>query len=473
MAEPSTEPDGQDGPTLPCGRAQPRSDGARRLVARFFEPVDVASIAVFRMAFGGLMLVEVLRYFAHGWIGAYFVRPRFHFTYAGFSWVRPWPGDWMYLHFAVLGLLSACIALGRFYRLATVGFFLGWTHVFLIDKANYLNHFYLICLLAFLMIFLPAHRGLSLDAARRPRMLAERVPAWAPWALRAQVGIPYFYGGLAKLNGDWLRGEPMRLWLAERTGFPLIGRFFEEAWAAYVFSYGGLLLDLLIVPALVWRRTRLAAFALAVAFHLLNARLFSIGVFPWLMIAATTIFFDPHWPRWWLKRAARGTPESAPTRGRRWTVAWLALFSAFNLFVPLRHHLYPGDVSWTEQGHRFSWHMKLRDKRSRAQFVASDPRSGASWPIDPRAYLSPRQHREMLTRPDMLRQFCRMVAAREEQRSGRRPEVRARVETSLNGRPHQLLVDPTVDLAAQREGLGPADWIVPLLQPLRPPAPGA
>ncbi len=219
---------------------------------RLFGPVDIASIVFFRIAFGALMAWEVTRYFSRDWIRAYFVWPTFHFKYYGFGWVEPWPGPGMELHFAALGALALCIMVGLFYRVAAALFFLGFAYVFLLDQAYYLNHFYLIVLLSLILVFVPAHRALSLDAWRRPGLRAATAPAWALWLLRSQVGIPYLYAGLAKLNGDWLRAEPMRLWLAGRTTLPLIGPLLETEWAPYLMAYGGLVFDLAAVPALLW-----------------------------------------------------------------------------------------------------------------------------------------------------------------------------------------------------------------------------
>ena len=189
------------------------------------------------------------------------------------------------------------IACGLFYRLAAALFFLGITYVFLLDTAMFQNHLYLISLLSFLMIFVPAHRAFSLDAWRRPALGSDTVPAWALWLLRFQIAVPYFYGGLAKLNYDWLvRAQPMTVWMAEGTEGSW-GRPLHAAWGPYVLSWGGVLFDLLIVPALLWRRTRIPALLLAVTFHLTNSQLFTIGVFPWLMIAATLLFLEPTWPR--------------------------------------------------------------------------------------------------------------------------------------------------------------------------------
>ena len=118
------------------------------LCHRASEPVDGTSVACFRMAFGALLLIEVGRYFANGWIQAVYVAPPFHFTYFGFEWVRPWPGAGMVWHFFGLGVLATLLMVGLWTRLAALGLALGWGYVFLLEEAEYLNHLYLICLLA-------------------------------------------------------------------------------------------------------------------------------------------------------------------------------------------------------------------------------------------------------------------------------------------------------------------------------------
>lgn len=442
----------------------------KTLVERLFAPVDIASLVFFRVAFGLIMLWEVYRYFDHDWIRRYWMEPAFHFTYYGFDWVQPWPGNGTVLHFVALGVLAMCITLGLFYRVSSVLFFLGFTYIFLLEQARYLNHFYLIILISFLMIFLPAHRACSLDVLRRPALFSAIVPTWTLWLLRLQIGVVYFYGGLAKLNEDWMRGQPLQDWLADSSHLPLIGPYMTERWMAYAFSYGGLLLDLLLVPLLLWRRTRPFAFVAAVGFHLLNDQLFQIGIFPWFMIAATALFFSADWPRRLVTPIARhrNAPKPPvrrdapmpPHAGR--IVALLTVYVAFQLLFPLRHYLYPGEANWTEEGHRFSWHMKLRSKSAEATFLVTDPQTEQTWTVDPRDFLEDWQVNKMEARPDMILQFSHFLAA--EMRRGGVPnvEVRADVTASLNGRPHQRLVDPTVNLAAEPRTLLPASWIVPL-----------
>lgn len=451
-----------------------------------FEPVDIASIVLFRILFGAVMVWEVSRYVSKGWIEDFYIRPDYYFTYFGFDWIRPWAGDGMYLHFAALGLLALFIAVGLWYRVATVLFFLGFTYVFLLDQTRYLNHFYLVSLVSFLMIMVPAHRAFSLDAFRHPEIRADVAPAWSLWILRAQLGLAYFFGGVAKMNSDWmLGGEPMRMWLARRTDFPVIGSFFTYEPVVWGFVYGGLLLDLLIVPLLLWPRTRVFAFVLAASFHLMNARLFTIGIFPWFMLGASLLFFPPDWPRRIVDRlrrrgraASRGTSTGSTQRlavslpRQRLILGGLAAYVLVQVALPLRHHLYAGPVSWTEEGHYFAWHMKLRDKRGRVRFTATDKATGRRWQIDPSSELTRAQRSKMSGHPEMILQYSHHIA-RSLRARGIDAEVRAVAKASLNGRRAAELVDPTVDLAAQARSLRPATWIRPLEVPLHSPATSA
>ena len=440
-----------------------------------FVPVDSASLVLFRIAFGVLLLVEVLKYPAYGWIEASWIDLPFHFKYYGFEWVRPWPRSGMYIHFYAMAVFAFCVGLGFYYRISATLFFMAFVYVTLLDQAYYLNHFYLISLVGFLMILVPAHCSWSIDAWRQPAIRARTVPAWSLWILRTQFAIPYFYGGLAKLNGDWLRGEPMRTWLAERTEFPIIGRLFTEPWMAYLSSYSALVIDLLVVPLLLWRRTRLFAFVVVVWFHLMNSELFgTIGVFPWFMIAGTTLFFSPGWPRYFvgrcwavLRHIQKGDDQLHPVPGtlfqlRQLTIiVLLSVYALLQLLMPFRHHLYPGNASWTWEGQRFAWRMMLNENIGRAQFHVTDPFRGTIWEVDPMDYLNHKQWEMMIFTPDMILQFCHHIADDMRQEYGQ-IEVRAKVVQSLDGRKPQWLIDPTVDLAAQRRTLTAANWIVPL-----------
>jgi vitamin K-dependent gamma-carboxylase-like protein len=459
----------------------------QRLSVALFKPVDISFLVFFRILFGAIMLWEVYRYFTYDWITRYYVEPALNFTYYGFSWVKPWPGTGMYIHFFVLGLAAVFVSAGFLYRIAAPVFFLAFTYWFLLDQTRYLNHFYLVCLISFLMCFLPAERAFSVDALLRRKIRSDVVPAWTLWILRAQVGIPYFFGGIAKLNRDWLYGgEPMRIWLSPLTKIPAFGHIFASDRVVYSFVIGGLLLDLLVVPLLLWRRTRLFAFAAAVVFNLINAVIFEIGIFPWLMLGALLIFFPPdvvrRFARAFLSPGEELSDPKPPVRqetlvqtysppslssSQKFFAGVLAAYFAVQLIFPLRHYLYPGDVNWTEEGHNFSWHMKLRTKTGEAVFTVTHPGSGQTWTIKPEHHLQSHQVVKMSTKPDLILQFGHYLAEKKRREGYENVEVRARVLVSLNGRERQLLIDPNVDLTKERVSLLPARWIVPLTTPLQ------
>jgi hypothetical protein len=426
-----------------------------------FAPIDIAPLIFFRVAFGALMLWEVWRYFEAERITRYFVEPSFLFSFWGFEWLKPLPANGMVILFYGLGFLSICIILGAGYRLVMALFWLAFTYVFLLDMAQYLNHFYLISLVSFLMIFIPAHRAVSVDAWLRPTIRSQYAPQGSLWLLRAQMGIVYFFGGLAKINPDWLAGEPMRTWMAARTDFLVIGTLFTEEWMVSLFSFGGLFLDLLVVPLLLWPRTRLLALLAAIVFHLFNARLFNIGIFPWFAIAATLLFLPPQWFR--LIPLKQPVVSPAFTTPHTLVIAVLAAYFALQLALPLRHHLYPGDPSWTEEGHTFAWRMRLHEKDGEITFYASDPATGTTWALNIADHLSPRQYEQMKDNPPMILQFAHHLA--ESLRTDYpNVQIHAHNMISLNSRTPQLLIDPSANLAQEPRDLWTADWIVPLVQ---------
>lgn len=454
--------------------------GFNALVARLFEPIDNSSLVVFRIAFGLVMLWEMNRYLSYGWVSAYYIDPPYNFPYIGFEWIRPWPGDWMYVHFYALALLAVFISLGLFYRISTILFFLGFTYVFMLEKGHYLNHLYLTCLVSFLMIFVPAHREFSLDVWRRPSIRSTTAPTWALVLLVAQFSIVYFYGGIAKLNPDWLRGEPMRIWMANETDFPLLGRWFTEEWMVYAMSYGGLLLDLFIVPIILWPRTRWLGVIALVLFHRMNAEMFSIGIFPTFATAAIILFLPPSLPRRIVsyfqsnyrtrRRKKRDGRESETAAGeivpflqrplvQRLTVVFVLGYIGIHLLLPLRQHLYPGPTAWTDYGDRFAWRMMLNSKTGTIMYNITDPATGETWTVDPADYLTSGQLGNLDSHPEMHLQFSHYLADEWEKNGYENVEVRVDTAISLNGREPMPIVDPTVDLAAEDYRIGPYDWI--------------
>ncbi len=467
-----------------------RITGHRRfqdLLQWMYRPIDGSSVAAFRAGFGAIMMWEVWRYFDHNWIERYYTGKIFYFTYPGFSWVHPLPNvAWMEALFLFIAALGFLIAIGFLYRYATVLMFFCFSYVYLLEQARYLNHFYFVALVALAMIFIPANRTWSVDAWFSKKK--EAMPQWGLWMLRLQFGITYFYGGIAKLNHDWLRGYPLSDWISDETHLFLIGPYVGERWMGLFMSYAGLILDLLFVPLLLYRPTRWIGFGLALAFNLMNAHMFSIGIFPWFMIVGTLLFFEADWPKrlWdfctlengkWKTESAKRKEKSSVllriTTEQKAIALLMAIFTAFQLLFPFRHFFYPGSVHWTEEGHMYSWHMKLRSKNGSIHFVIKDPDSGKVFEIDPDEYLNDRQVRKMKTRPQMILQFAHWLRDRYQSQGMENVEVYTESFASLNDHERQRFIDPEVDLAKIRwsplpnsmhQGLPPEKdgWIVPL-----------
>jgi hypothetical protein len=459
----------------PLGNVPPDAgrDGGGWFIQRLMTPTDAASVASLRIILGLIALWESVRFFRNGWIDAFYVAPSFHFTYFGFEWVHPLPGVGMHLVFLGIALTGLAVAVGYRYRVAITLLTLGWVYVFLLDATTYLNHAYLIGLICVLMSVLPVPHLWSLDAWLQPRLRSSTIPTWTLWLLRFQIAVPYVFGGIAKLDSDWLHGQPLQMWMSRMTHVRTWVPAFGENWLALLFSYGGLLIDLGIVPLLLWRRTRTVAFLTAIAFHGINSILFQIGVFPWLMMLATTIFFEPDWPRRYLRKACGMSvqslaPSLAMTTRHRLILIPVTLWIAVQILVPYRHLLYPGDVAWTEEGYRFSWRMMLTDKVTAFRITATGLATGGTAPIDPYMHLTPRQVDKMSQYPEMMAEYCRFLG--EELRRVGHPKARVQVFAlcSLNGRKPQLLVDPKADLSRSTRSLRPQPWIQPLTEPLPP-----
>ena len=443
-----------------------RSGWAQRSVGRLFTPVDIAPLIFLRITFGLLMLFEVGAYTFSGYLRGYLSNAQIHFVYYGFTWVSPPPGNWLYVLAAVVMLSAVGLMLGLYYRFCAVVFALGFTWVFLTEQANYLNHFYLICLLGFVAIVLPANRARSVDCLRKPHLRTETVPAWTILILQAHIAIAYFYGGIAKINWDWLNAAPIRVWFTTGVPAPRIPEFLKQEFVFYFVSYSGLLLDLLMFPMLLWKRTRALAIVLAVTFHLCNSWLFDIGVFPFLSIALSLLFVNPQWHRKILRLGPRSGQPAIAAPPNRWIAGAVLTYLALQLLIPFRHLLYPGPVNWTEEGHRFAWHMMLRSKQGDAYFIVKDP-AGKLWRIDPREVLTRRQYVKMLGRPDMILQFAHYLRELADEVE---VSIYAVSYVSLNGRPRKLLVHPETDLATVKRDLWHATWILPQENKQSPPA---
>jgi vitamin K-dependent gamma-carboxylase len=422
------------------------NEAAARIGRGLAGPVDGASLAVVRIAVGLMGAASVLRLWWLDRIGPLFADAERHLAYAGMEWV-PDPGP-AGVRMLSVGVLVAAVLLiaGWHTRVSAAAFAVGFTWFEALEASTYLNHYWLVSLLAVLLVFVPAGRALSLDA--RARGHGTDVWVLAIWLVRAQLALVYLFAGIAKLHPDWLiDAMPLRLWLPARGDLPLVGDLLTEAWVAYAASWAGAAFDLCIGPLLLWRRTRTLAWVAVVGFHLSTLVLFpSIGLFPFVMIGASTVFLAPDWPRRFLgaRRPRMLVRRDSGHRLAPLAVAAAALWLCFQVAIPLRHLAIPGDARWTGDGYLLSWNVLAMEKAGSVVFRVSDGTS--SWLDDGSDVFSDQQLMVAAADPWLIHQMAHAVGDRWS--DGSDIAVFADAFVSVNGRSPVRLIDPTVDLYA-------------------------
>ena len=414
-----------------------------------------------RVAFGLLLTWNVLRYAWNGWIRDLYLTPTYRFPYFGFEWVPGTASPTLIVAaFTAVGVLGIVLAHGRWHRPVLAVLLSAFVYLELLDATNYLNHYYLVSVLGLLLFFAPIgrKRGEGIFG------VADRgVPRWVVLALRVQLGIVYFYAGVAKLRPDWLmHGAPLSIWLPRHGEMPMVGPLFQWPLVAMLMSWAGALFDLAAPFLLAWSRTRRYFYVVVVVFHGITAALFPIGLFPWLMMAMTTVFFPPDWLRRRLKREP-ATLEPCPSRP--WFAYAAALLLLAGTLVPLRRFAVPGRSDWHEQGFRFSWNVMVMEKIGVTEFRVLGERGVTV--VHPREELTPFQLRIFATQPDLILAYAKHLEERWQHDGKAVRAVYADAWVSLNGRERARLIDPDVNLLEIDDGFSSRPWVLPA--PTDPP----
>ncbi len=428
-----------------------------------FKKVDNGSLIIFRILFGILISLESFGAILTGWVRRTLIEPTFTFSFIGFEWLQPLPGNGMYFYFVIMGILGIFIAIGFKYRWSILLFTLLWSAVYLMQKTAYNNHYYLLILISFLMCFMPANSYASVDSRLEPSLRSNSMPAYVKWIIIFQLLIVYTYAALAKLYGDWLDLSIIEILLRGKASYPLIGDFLQHSWVHTIIGAMGILFDLLIIPALLWKPTRNWAFGFAILFHLFNSIIFQIGIFPYLALAFIVFFYPPEVikKRFFKQKELYTGQEVQIPPYRNWILLGCGLYFMIQLVLPVRHLFIADDVLWTEEGHRMSWRMMLRSRSGIIQFVVVNKDTGAKTIVPTNLYLSPEQLEKVSCFPDFIWQYAQYLK-KEYTARGQQISVFAKAKVSINGRPLAPFIDSSVDLAAEKwDHLKHHKWILP------------
>jgi vitamin K-dependent gamma-carboxylase len=431
-----------------------------------FKHIDNSALIIFRIIFGLLIFLESVGAIFTGWIKRTLIEPEFTFSFIGFEWLQPLPGNWMYLYYAIMGVFGFCVMIGYKYRFSIMAFTILWTATYLMQKASYNNHYYLLILLSAIMTFQPANKYLSVDANQNPSIIKQSMPQWCSYVFILQMFIVYTYGSIAKMYPDWLDTTVIELMMKSKQNFVLIGDFLQQSWLHYFLSYGGVLFDGLIIPLLLFKPTRKWAFIISIIFHLFNAVVFQVGIFPFLSLAFALFFFEPKTIQ---KLFLKNKPlyDKAEVIIPKYNTPIITLFIGFfilQLLLPLRHHFIRDNVLWTEEGHRMSWRMMLRTKGGIASYKIINKSNNNIIPINLDNYLSEKQIRIASAKPDIIWQFAQYLK-KDFNEKGIDIQVFVNCRISINGKPFKQLINPKVDLASLKwNAFKHSDWILPSKQ---------
>ena len=431
-----------------------------KLNQQLFHSFDIRSLAALRMAFGLWLFIDFSGMMIIGYVQEAYVDAQVHFPFYGFEWITPLPAWGMYSLFSLLSLAALCVLIGYRTRLALSIFLLGQIYVFMLDIPYTLNKFYLFILLAFAFIFLPSDRHWSLTAKRKPDLKLEYSPRWNLFIFQFMLGLIYTYSGISKINPDWMQnGQPLASFLPHKWPFKLLSDDIKPQ-LFVLLSYGGMCFDLTITWILSWKRTRGLGHIVQATFHLFNFTFLGVGSLSIFMIIFTLILFPPKWLRRYLFQAPATQEVAVVQPGVK---PALIAFALVMLLLPHRHYLIDNNVNWTEKGHRFSWRLMTRTKGGSASyFIVEDNQTNQAWGVNPREYLTPRQFRKMSAETDLVIVFAHWVEQEWAKKGFEDVKVRGIINTRLNGRKAQPLIDPELDLTQVQRSVWRDEISLPL-----------
>lgn len=427
---------------------------------RLFAQIDNAPLIIFRIFFGFLLACETFGAILTGWVKKNFLDPEFTFSHIGLEWLQPLPGYGMYYYFATMGVLGLLVMAGYKYRFTLGLYTLMWGGVYFMQKTSYNNHYYLLLLVCLIMLFLPAHKYASVDARQNPTLKKLTMPAWCSWVMITQVAIVYLFATLAKFYPDWLDGTFTKN-LLDRSTSGIFHDIAMQKWFYMFIAYAGILFDLIVVPLLLFKRTRTIAFIASLIFHLFNSITLQIGIFPFFALSFVVFFYPPQRIRAIFFKKKPVVEQGVYTgEGKNILLYFFIPYFIVQVFLPVRHHFIKGDVLWTEEGHRLSWRMMLRSRTGYTYFSIKDKKTDKPLFYNLSDKLTRKQLNGMVTKPDMIWQMAQRIK-NEFKEQGIDVAIYTNTKVAINGRNYTTLIDPETDLAeAEWDYFFHNDWVL-------------
>lgn len=432
------------------------------MIKKLFQPIDNAPLIIFRIFFGFLLAAETFGAILTGWVKENFIKPEFTFTHIGMEWLQPLPGIGMYIYFAIMGVLGVLVMIGYKYRFSLSAFTILWTITYWMQKTSYNNHYYMLILVCLIMIFLPANRFASIDVKQNSKIKSLSMPKWCSWVMILQVAIVYLFATVSKFYPDWLDGTFTKNLLAHKSPYPFVQEIFNQKWFYLFIAYSGIAFDMLIVPMLLWKRTRTLAFIASLVFHLFNAITLQIGIFPFFALSFAVFFYPPEKMRsiFFRKKPVLDLENEPVYQNKSVLLYFFLPYFILQIILPIRHWFIKGDVLWTEEGHRLSWRMMLRSRSGYTNLTVYDKNTGKSLRYQTIVKLTDKQYKMLNDKPDAIWQFSQIIKKKYAEQ-GIDVNIFAETFVSINQKSMKQLIDPKVDLAnAKWDYFFHNDWVL-------------
>ncbi len=434
---------------------------------KWSKPVYPEKISLFRILFGLVLFMQVFYFQYSNFIQKDVLDPVLHFSYPYLDFIDvmdPWLMKSIVL---ILFLSSLMLIIGFKARFFSFIYLIFFTYLWLIDKGYYNNHYYLISLILLLLCFINSDRSLSILSNNKGMNAA-----WEEYILLFQFSIVLLFAGFNKINEWWLiHHEPMHHILmakANESG----NLFWENAIIEFILVWGGLFFDLLIVPFLLWKKTRRIAMVFFFCFNMINLILFykigEIGIFPFLMMSSLILFSSTHSIRNFLNtRFSYSLKEDrAQSKIKALSPVFksgIIIYMLFQLLFPLRHHLYSGNVDFTGEGQRFSWRMKSVYKDFKIAFLLVDEESGISASLDPRQILTVKQYTNLGYYPELIIPVADNLRKAALLKGIKKPKIYVDYQVGFMALAFQYIVDPKQELSGLKYSpFRHSDWILPI-----------
>lgn len=417
----------------------------------FTKRVDNALLIFFRMAFGFLLAFHAFKHITSGDVFKLYLKPKYLFPFIDFEWLKPLPGYGMYWYFALMGIAGIFVSIGFMYRYSLAVLTVLFSGTYFMQKIIYNNHHYLVILLCLFLLIMPTNRFASVDVRRNPSIKQYSMPQWCRLAFIFQVSLVYIFAAVAKMYPTWLDGTFTSI-LMQGHRRPTYLFITQNHYFHLFLAWGGLLFDLLIVPIMLYKRTRVLGAVAMVFFHLFNWYTLTIGIFPFLALSLMVFFYPPDVIRermFWIKKEIPETELDQPQPFyEKWIVYLLVPYAIIQLLLPLRHFVIDGNLHYTEEGHRLSWRMKLHQKRvTYFAMYAKEKGNNKTDTIPLKEYFTKAQISRFTARPDMIWQAAQYIK-KEYAKKGKDISIYCSSRVSFNKLPERQILDTTVDLTS-------------------------